>query len=268
VQQAGYRTACFGKWHLGHDWPIEEADKKYFQGFGGKPGGGGAVHSEYTAEHVQVWHKVFSQTIEGGPIDRGFDEYFGTDVPNWPPYCFIEADRTVGIPSQLLPAEKLVKNQASLQGPALENWHLEKVLPALVRRSVEFIERQAAADQPFFLYLPFTSPHTPLAVNEAWRGKSGLQSDFADLVMETDSAVGEILDALDRAGISDETLVVFTSDNGCASYIGVKQLQGAVHRPLAGNRSAWECLRAFGASSRLDSNRFGNSRITSTGRCG
>jgi arylsulfatase A-like enzyme len=244
VQQAGYRTACFGKWHLGHDWPIEEADKKYFQGFGGKPGGGGAVHSEYTAEHVQVWHKVFSQTIEGGPIDRGFDEYFGTDVPNWPPYCFIEADRTVGIPSQLLPAEKLVKNQASLQGPALENWHLEKVLPALVRRSVEFIERQAAADQPFFLYLPFTSPHTPLAVNEAWRGKSGLQSDFADLVMETDSAVGEILDALDRAGISDETLVVFTSDNGCASYIGVKQLEQQGHFPsgvLRGYKSdAWE----------------------------
>ena len=62
---------------------------------------------------------MFEQRIPGGPTERGFDEYFGTDVPNWPPYCFLENDRTIGIPCELLPAALLVKNQASLQGPAL-----------------------------------------------------------------------------------------------------------------------------------------------------
>lgn len=244
VRQSGYKTACVGKWHLGHDWPISQEDKKYFEGFGGKSGGGGNVETEFTEQHIQAWSRVFSQAIPGGPIDRGFDEYFGTDVPNWPPYCFIDGDKTVGIPTQLLPAEQLVKNQASLQGPALKDWDLKNVLPSLVERSVEFIQRQAASAEPFLLYMPFTSPHTPLAVNEPWKGKSGLQSDFADLVMETDFQVGVILDALDRAGIADNTLVVFTSDNGCASYIGVKQLEQQGHfpsGPLRGYKSdAWE----------------------------
>jgi arylsulfatase A-like enzyme len=89
-----------------------------------------------------------------------------------------------------------------------------------------------------------TSPHTPLAVNQAWKGKSGLQSDFADLVVETDAVVGEVLAALDRNGVADNTLVVFSSDNGCASYIGVKQLENQGHYPsgpLRGYKSdAWE----------------------------
>jgi len=244
AQQAGYKTACVGKWHLGHDWPISETQKRFFQGFGGKAGGGGDVRFEFTEEHVQTWKDVFSQEIPGGPIDRGFDEYFGTDVPNWPPYCFIDGNRTVGIPSQLLPADKLVKNQASLQGPALADWQLEGVLPALLKRSVDFIERQAAAGNPFLLYMPLTSPHTPLAVNQQWKGKSGLQSDFADLVVETDAVVGEVLRALDRTGVADNTLVIFSSDNGCASYIGVKQLENQGHYPsgpLRGYKSdAWE----------------------------
>ena len=244
AQGAGYKTACVGKWHLGHDWPINQEQKKFFQGFGGKAGGGGNVRSEFSDEHVQTWQSVFSQEIPGGPIDRGFDEYFGTDVPNWPPYCFIDGNRTVGIPTQLLPLDKLVKNQASLQGPALADWQLERVLPALLERSVSFIERQAASGTPFLLYMPLTSPHTPLAVNQAWKGKSGLQSDFADLVVETDAVVGEVLAALDRNGVADNTLVVFSSDNGCASYIGVKQLENQGHYPsgpLRGYKSdAWE----------------------------
>ncbi|MFN6300565.1 MAG: sulfatase-like hydrolase/transferase, partial [Planctomycetota bacterium] len=86
--------------------------------------------------------------------------------------------------------------------------------------------------------------HTPLAVNQQWKGKSGLQSDFADLVVETDAVVGEVLRALDRTGVADNTLVIFSSDNGCASYIGVKQLENQGHYPsgpLRGYKSdAWE----------------------------
>jgi arylsulfatase A-like enzyme len=244
ARQQGYRTACFGKWHLGHNWPIDSELKPLFTGFGGQAGGGGQVTEQISAAHRQAWQAVFSQQIPGGPITRGFDEYFGTDVPNWPPYCFIEGDRTVGIPDRLLPPENFVKNQASLQGPALEHWSLQAVLPALAERAERFIQQQSAAQQPFFMYLPLTSPHTPLAVNEQWRGRSGLNSDYADLVMETDAVVGRVLDSLEQAGLTEETLVIFTSDNGCASYIGVPPLEAQGHFPSGPYRdykaSVWE----------------------------
>jgi arylsulfatase A-like enzyme len=244
AQQQGYRTACFGKWHLGHDWPIEQDLKPLFTGFGGQAGGGGRVTEQISEAHRQAWRAVFSQPIAGGPTDRGFDEYFGTDVPNWPPYCFIDGDRTVGIPDRLLPASDFVKNQASLQGPALEHWSLQGILPALTNRACQFIEQQATAQQPFLMYLPLTTPHTPLAVNEQWRGRSGLNSDYADLVMETDAALGQVLDTLQRTGLTEETLIVFTSDNGCASYIGVPPLEAQGHFPSGPYRdykaSVWE----------------------------
>lgn len=230
AKQQGYRTACVGKWHLGWDWPIPEDKRAYFQGLGGKAGGGGKVTTEVTDEHRAAWKEVFSQPIPGGPTTRGFDEYFGTDVPNWPPYCFIDNDRTRGIPTELLPAKSLVANQASLQGPALENWKLEGILPALTDRAVDFIGRSAKAQQPFLLYMPLTSPHTPLAVNAEWRGKSGL-GVYADLVMETDAAVGRVLAALDQHNVTENTLVLFTSDNGCASYIGAKNMEAQGHYP-------------------------------------
>jgi len=174
---------------------------------------------------------VFSQRIPSGPTERGFDEYFGTDVPKWPPYCFIDGDRTIGIPSELLPASKLVKNQASKQGPALPDWQLEGILPALADRSEKFIKVQSEAKKPFLLYLALTSPHTPLAVNAEWKGKSGLNSDYADLVMETDHVLGRVLEALKVGRVENETFVLFTSDNGCASYIGVKEMEKQGHYP-------------------------------------
>ncbi|MEK7752327.1 MAG: sulfatase-like hydrolase/transferase, partial [Acidobacteriota bacterium] len=223
AKEYGYRTGCIGKWHLGRDWPITQEQRKHFTGFGGKAGGGGEVSATITDAHRATWRNVFSRPIPGGPTTRGFDEYFGTDVPNWPPYCFIENDRTVGIPSELLPAEKLATNQASLQGSALQGWQLETILPTLGGRATDFIRRQAAAKQPFLLYLPLTSPHTPLAVNEQWLGKSGLNL-YADFVMETDAIVGRVLEALRESGVAENTLVLFTSDNGCAPYIGVDEL--------------------------------------------
>lgn len=231
AQQHGYRTACIGKWHLGREWPITEAQKAHFSGFGGKAGGGGAVSTAITDAHRETWKAVFSQRIPGGPTERGFDEYFGTDVPNWPPYCFIDGDRTVGIPSELLPASKLKQHQASLQGPAMADWQLEGILPALADRAEKFIQVQSAAKKPFLLYLPLTTPHTPLAVNPEWKGKSGLNSDFADLVMETDAVVGRVLAALKAGGVETDTFVLFTSDNGCAPYIGVKDLEKQGHFP-------------------------------------
>jgi len=245
----GYRTACIGKWHLGWEWPVDAEERRLLapprpEADGTKGERRAAVAEAVATErHVAAWREIFARAVPGGPTARGFDRYFGTDVPNWPPYCFIENDRTQGIPSEFLPARLLRDHQASLPGPALPGWTLEPILPALAERACEFIAAAARDGQPFLLYLPLTSPHTPLAVNAAWQGKSGL-GRYGDFVMETDAVVGRVLDAIHAAGVADDTLVLLTSDNGCAAYIGAKELEGRGHHPsgpLRGYKaSAWE----------------------------
>jgi arylsulfatase A len=235
AQQHGFRTACIGKWHLGSEWNLPKGKEKLFRDLKG------VVVA--TDEHRDVWAKVFSQPVGGGPTTRGFNYYFGTDVPNWPPFCFIENDRTIGVPCTLIPQKLLETNQASVQGPSLENWTLEPILPSLVDRANAFISQTTKDLQPFLLYLPLTSPHTPLAVNEEWKGKSGLNL-YADFVMETDAAVGRVLDTLEQCGVVENTLVLFTADNGCAPYIGIPELEKMGHYPsgpLRGAKAdAWE----------------------------
>lgn len=235
LKQHGYRTACIGKWHLGWNWPIDDAQRSLFRGR--------EKDALATEQHRTAWHAAFSKPVGGGPITRGFDVYFGTDVPNWPPYCFIENEHTIGIPSEFLPARQLRKNQASIQGPALDGWTLEPILPALGDRASNFIAQAAKQPEPYFLYMPLTSPHTPLSVNEAWKGESGLNL-YADFVMETDAVVGRVLDAIAASGEAQDTLVLFTSDNGCAPYIGVAELESKGHYPsgpLRGYKSdIWE----------------------------
>ena len=235
AKQQGYDTIAIGKWHLGWSWPIPQERAKQFKA--------GPNGNQVNRETLAVWREVFSNAIPGGPTDVGFDQYFGTDVPNWPPYCFIENDRTVGIPTQYLSQALIGNNQASKQGPALKDWTLEPILPALGNRAEKYIRSRAKSNTPFLLYMPLTSPHTPLSVNEAWKGKSGLGL-YADFVMETDAIVGQVVDALDQAGLAGSTLVLFTSDNGCAPYIGVSKLQEQGHYPsgpLRGYKAdAWE----------------------------
>jgi arylsulfatase A len=209
LRSHGYSTACIGKWHLGWNWPRE----------------GGKV--------------VYDRAIAGGPTAMGFESYFGTDVPNYPPYCFIENDRTVGMPSVPKP-----RSMYGLDGDMVPGWRLDGILPALTTRACHYIGRSSARNKPFFLYLALTSPHTPLAVAEAWKGKSGLGL-YGDWVMQTDWSVGQVLQAIDRHGKRSDTLVIFTSDNGCAPYIGVdyaeehdkmgrvKELEAKGHFPSA-----------------------------------
>ncbi len=230
ARQHGYRTSCIGKWHLGWDWPVSPEERKSLTGFGGEVAGGRNVPTAVSQEVVSAWARIFSRPIAGGPVTRGFDAYFGTDVPNWPPYCFIENDRTQGVPDQLLPRQKLGGNQASQQGPAVKGWDLENILPKLAGKACEAIMDGARAPQPFLLYLSLTSPHTPLAVTAEWKGKSGL-GDYADFVMQTDAVVGQVMAALEKSGAGGRTLVILTSDNGCASYIGVPQMVAKGHYP-------------------------------------
>ena len=126
LKQHGYHTACVGKWHLGWDWPAGAGERKYLTGGGraGKAGKNGKDADAWLEEYRQAWKRIFAQPIAGGPTARGFDYYFGTDVPNWPPYTFIENDKIQAIPTEMLPAALLRDNLASLPGPAAAGWKL------------------------------------------------------------------------------------------------------------------------------------------------
>lgn len=217
LRAQGYATACIGKWHLGWGWA--------------KPGDGG--------------NRDFTKPIPEGPTTRGFDLYFGTDVPNYPPYCFLENDRTVGIPSADAPVGR---DSFNIAGPMLPGWKLVDVLPGLEKQAVEYVAKAAKSDKPFFLYLPLTSPHYPVVPAAEFKGKSKA-GDFGDFVVQTDHVVGAVLDALKKTGVAEKTLVILTSDNGPeitgevqpGAYDRLKDFGHASMGPLRGaKRDAWE----------------------------
>ena len=191
LKAEGYATAGFGKWHLGWDWPTKD----------GKPAGSG----KDSLSNVD-----FSKPVTKGPTELGFDRYFGVDLPNFPPFCFIENDHVVGVPSEPSRAHDGLFN---LPGPMIPGWKLDEILPEVTRRSVRWVEENARAGKPFFLYFPLPSPHYPVVPSAEFKGKSQA-GDYGDFVYQTDWCVGQVLDALERTGVAENTLVVFTSDNG------------------------------------------------------
>jgi len=100
-----------------------------------------------------------------------------------------------------------------LDGPMTPGWTLEAVMPRLTARAVDYVTDRGDGVDPFFLYLPLTAPHTPIVPAERFRGTTDAGA-YGDYVREVDWTVGRVLDALDRAGVADDTLVIFTSDNG------------------------------------------------------
>lgn len=117
------------------------------------------------------------------------------------------------------------------------------MLPRLTTKSVEYIDTHAKGDKPFFLYVALGSPHTPILPTKQWQGRSGL-GDYGDFVMQTDHALGEISAALERNGLTENTLVIFTSDNGCSKAAGINKLAKQGHQVSANLRGSkadiWE----------------------------
>jgi arylsulfatase A-like enzyme len=118
------------------------------------------------------------------------------------------------------------------QGPAAPDFEAEDVLPRLTAKAIEQVKQAAKEPKPFFLYLALNSPHTPILPTAAWRGKSGL-GPYGDFVMQTDTCVGEVLAALDQADLAKNTLVIFTSDNGCSPAADIPSLEAQGHYPMA-----------------------------------
>jgi arylsulfatase A len=161
--------------------------------------------------------------IAEGPTTRGFDSFFGISASlDMPPYAYIENDHFTEAPTAV---KKWMRSGAAAPG-----FEAIDVLPMLTRKAIEFIGQRAKAEKPFFLYLPLPSPHTPILPTEEWQGKSGLNS-YADFVMQTDSTVGQVMAALEKSGITNNTLVIFTSDNGCSPQADFDELESKGHFP-------------------------------------
>ena len=200
LREQDYRTACIGKWHLGLDWTLQD---------GSQPSDHVNFGEMVSDQRAEIGQQIdYTKRIGGGPLDRGFESYFGVDVPNFPPYTWFENDRVAEVPTMQKPDEQYGHPGASIPG-----WSLEQMVPEFTRRAVDYIESQASAEKPFFLYLPLTSPHSPVVPNEEFKGKSSI-GNYGDFVCEVDWVVGKVVAALERSGLSDDTLVIFTSDNG------------------------------------------------------
>lgn len=203
LHDAGYATACIGKWHLGLGWTLKAG-----------------VHPDNSSTDGSG--ADFLQPVSGGPAALGFDRFFGiTGSLDMPPFVYIDGDRPAGIPS--------VRKKYVRSGLAAPDFSGEQCPKVWASKAGEFVAAQAAGKRPFFLYLPLTSPHTPILPTREFSGK-GL-TPYADFVMETDWVVGQVLAALETARVAANTLVLFTSDNGCSPAAGIPALQKHGHFP-------------------------------------
>ena len=201
LRQQGYATACIGKWHLGMDWDAIR-----------KPG-----TPKKSIQHTDFdWTKKFP----GGPVDYGFDYYFGDNVINFPPYAWIENDRLVAAPDVTFTKFTLQTKEGAPEcrpGPGRSDWDFYQNLPTLTRKGVDYIRSRKGKEQPFFLYFPMPSPHAPIVPADAFDGKSKAGA-YGDYVVQTDDACGQLLAALRECGMESNTIVVFSADNGPEYY--------------------------------------------------
>jgi arylsulfatase A-like enzyme len=203
LKQAGYTTGVVGKWHLG---------------FG-------------TQEKPVDWNGE----LKPGPLEVGFDYFFGDVANRWG--CCVENHRIVG----LTPEDPIRSNdKKSIGGKAAFTMVSEDNATVLHEKAIAFIEKNASAGsaqaKPFYLHYVPNNIHTPLTPNKRFKGTSqcGVYGDF---IKELDWSVGEVLATLDRLGLAENTLVIFTSDNG---GVYEKNALAAGHRccaPLNGQKA-------------------------------
>jgi arylsulfatase A-like enzyme len=146
------------------------------------------------------------------PNDQGFDEWYGiprtTDEALWP--------SAVGYSPSVMPPEQIMEGRKGEKSRNVRVYDVEQrrlIDAEITRRTIAFMERQAPARKPFFAYATLTQPHLPTLPNPAFAGKTG-NGDWADMLVEMDHNVGQMLDAVERLGIRDNTIVIFASDNG------------------------------------------------------
>lgn len=210
LKQHGYRTGFVGKWHLGWNWGLTTDT---LGGIGWQP--------------IDFDNIDFSQPITHNPNDLGFDYAYGhSGSLDMAPYVYVENGRVTALPDTIT----VDKGEYTWwrEGPTAPDFVHEQVTPHFFEKAIEFV--QEADAQPFFLYLALPSPHTPILPTEAWLGKSQL-NPYADFVMMIDDYMGQLMQALATKGLEENTIVIFTSDNGCSPEANFKVLGEKGHDP-------------------------------------
>lgn len=243
LKDNGYQTAAIGKWHLGLDWTLK--DEKDYEKYGLNPdhfeepspqmGRDGYFDSYANTAPIIGLDIDYEAPIKFGPNEYGFDYFFGTPASlDQPPFVVIENNHVKEAPNVLygklnLDRVHATDQRASELGPAEPEVNV-KLLPDTIQEKVlatldGFIE----SDDPFFLYYPMHLVHGPLVPADRFKGKSEI-GVYGDFVLQLDSYVGEIVEKLKETGEYDNTLFVFTSDNGVSGVAGIEHLEKHGHR--------------------------------------
>ncbi len=204
LKKQGYYTGCIGKWHLGMDFARKDSTSQ--------------TQNETSVD--------FSKPIANGPVDVGFDYFYGISASlDMPPYVYIENNRFTAVPTE-------ITKEGGREGLTADGFKAVDVLPTITKKAIEYIEQRGkkASDQPFFLYFALSAPHTPIVPSKEFIGKSKT-TQYGDFCEEVDSTVGQVLDAIERSGRADNTIVIFTSDNGCSPAADFPELAKFGHNP-------------------------------------
>ena len=202
MRKADYHTAMIGKWHLGWDW------------------------------HKEGKKIDFTKPVKNGPDINGFDQYYGhCGSLDMPPYVWVDTGRVTAQPDRV---EGVTSQQDRYgwyrKGPIGSDFKIDEVLPHLFDKSIAHVQERAKAGKPFFLYLALPAPHTPIVPVPPFKDASGL-NPYADFVMQVDHHMGQLLETVKKAGVDENTLVIFTSDNGCSPQANFALLQEHDHYP-------------------------------------
>jgi len=192
-KENGYNTAAIGKWHVGMIWTLKEGE------------------TEQGEENID-----FDSPLKYTPVDQGFDYYFGTSgcTSDDPPFTFIENRKMLGMPLDRVKDLNVVGDGDYLKDALIaKDWAHEKADTIFTNKAIRFLETSAGNNEPFFIYLALSLPHIPWLPAEFVKGTTGA-GPRGDLVALTDYCVGEIVETLKQLGIEENTILLFTSDNG------------------------------------------------------
>ncbi len=211
LKSAGYNTSIVGKWHLGFGREDDFAQDRQ-----------GPPNSWRSRQGGPNWNGE----LKPGPLEVGFDYYYGIPVANsFPPYVLVEDHRVDGLREDSPIGEMGSTNYGNMEGGEGARWRDEHLADQLTAKTVDQLEKLANKQQPFFLFYAPHQPHIPNKPNARFKGTSPIGAR-GDCIHELDWSVGEVLTALDRLGMTESTLVMFTSDNGASPT------SEAGHRPM------------------------------------